>query len=73
MTTKAAELLDEVLALPPVDRVAVAEKLLASLDRPDPRLDALWARESEARIAAYEVRRLPAIPAEAVFAEFDQP
>src|SRR5690349_21808523 len=44
----------DALALPAVERAALIEDLLASLDRPDPTIDGLWAREAKDRIAAFE-------------------
>jgi len=41
------------LRLRPADRIGLVDRLLDSLDRPDPRVDALWAREVEDRLAAY--------------------
>jgi len=58
------------LTLSPKDRAALAEKLLASLDQPDPAIDALWAKEAEDRISGYEAGKLEAIPAEAVLKKY---
>jgi putative addiction module component len=53
MTSRAQELLREVLTLPIDDRADVAAELLASLDEPtasDPEeIETAWARELEAR------------------------
>lgn len=58
---------EEALALPLLDRAALVEKLLASLDQPDLAIDELWAREAEDRIDAFEAGEMEAIPAEDVF------
>lgn len=63
-------ILEQALALSPKDRAALVEELLASLDQPDPVVDALWAKEVEDRINAYEAGDLAAIPAEAVFKKY---
>jgi putative addiction module component (TIGR02574 family) len=63
----------DALALPLVERAALTDELLSSLDRPDPRVDALWAQEAEDRLAAFEAGEMEAIPAEDVFAEFESP
>ena len=56
------------LALPPRSRAKLAERLLASLDRPrQKQLDALWADEAERRIQAFEDGKLAAVPAAEVF------
>ena len=59
--------------LPVVERAALAEALLSSLDRPDPQIDALWAREAEDRLIAFEAGEMEAIPAEDVFTELERP
>lgn len=42
------------LSLNASERFAVVEKLLESLDRPDPQLDEIWADEAERRLHAYD-------------------
>lgn len=54
MPTNVKELLVEALSLSAIERAALADELLASLDRPDARIDALWVKEAEARLAAFE-------------------
>jgi putative addiction module component (TIGR02574 family) len=53
MTSRAQELLRDVLALPAAERADVAAELLASLDEPTPTgataVEAMWAREIERR------------------------
>lgn len=63
-------ILEQALLLSPTDRAILAEKLLASLDRPDPAIDALWAEEIENRISAYEAGELKAVPAEEVIKKY---
>jgi len=73
MPVSIEQILQEALSRPAVERAAIAESLLSSLDRPDPAIDALWAVEAESRLAAFDAGQMEAIPAEDVFAEFDQP
>jgi putative addiction module component (TIGR02574 family) len=73
MTTRTERILDEALALPPLERGMLIEKLLASLDQPDASIDELWAREAEDRIDAFEAGKLEAIPAEDVFSKYQKP
>lgn len=72
MPTNAERTFQEALALPSSDRAALVESLLSSLDRPDPTIDELWVKEAGDRLAAFNEGRMSAIPAEDVFAEFDQ-
>lgn len=72
MPASVEQILREALSRPAVERAAIVESLLSSLDRPDPRIDALWAAEAESRLAAFDAGQMKAIPAEDVFAEFEQ-
>ena len=70
MTDEASRVLEQALALPPEDRARVADRLLSSLDPPDQRrIEELWDREIEARLAAYDRGEVEGIPAEEVFEE----
>lgn len=63
------QLLREVLELPAVERANLVDQLLASLDRPDPEIDAVWRKEVEARIDAYEAGRIETVSMEEVLAK----
>ena len=73
MPASSERILQDALALPAIERASIAESLLSSLDRPDPRMDDLWAAEAEDRLAAFEAGRMKAIRADDVLAEFDEP
>ena len=47
-------------ALSPNDRIALVEEVLESLDRPDPAIERLWAKEAADRLAAYRRGELSA-------------
>jgi hypothetical protein len=51
MGNNAKTLIEQVRALPPQDRIALVEEVLDSLDRTDPGIDQLWAREARDRLA----------------------
>lgn len=70
MTERADAVVREALALTPADRVRLVDRLLESLDRTDPHLDAAWQREAEDRLAAYDRGELQADDAEDVLAKF---
>jgi putative addiction module component (TIGR02574 family) len=53
MSDKAKALSKQARGLPPQDRIALVEDVLDSLDRVDPDIDQLWAREAKDRVAAY--------------------
>ena len=69
MSVSTETLLRQALELPANDRAALVEGLIASLDKPDPALDALWLKEAESRLAAYRSGELSAVDADEVFAE----
>ena len=62
-------LVRQVISLPPNERASLVEGIIASLDRPDPSLDALWLKEAEDRLVAYDAGELEATDADQVFAE----
>ena len=69
MSVCAEKVLRQAMQLSSLDRAALVEGLIASLDKPDPALDALWLKEAEDRIAAYQAGELAAIDVEEAFAE----
>lgn len=69
MPQSAKIILYQALELPSNDRAALVEGLIASLDKPDPALDAMWLKEAEDRMAAYRAGELDAIDAKLVFAD----
>jgi len=71
MSTNTEKLLRQALTLTPSERAEMAEGLLTSLDRPDPEIDQLWAREAEDRIDAAEGGAMKIIPEEDVFGKYE--
>jgi putative addiction module component (TIGR02574 family) len=60
MSNKVKILTEQASALPPQDRIALVEDVLDTLDRADPDIDRLWAREASDRLAAYRRGELAA-------------
>ena len=60
MSDETKTLIEQARALPPQDRIALVEDVLDSLDRTDPDVDQLWAREARERLAAYRRGELAA-------------
>ena len=52
----------EALKLKPVERVRLAEKILGSLDKPDPEIEQTWVAESEARYEEFKKGDVKGIP-----------
>lgn len=67
MTT--AEIIATAQLLRPAEKLALIDALLASLDEPDPAIEAVWAAEAQDRLAAYERGDLKAEPIESLLAQ----
>jgi putative addiction module component (TIGR02574 family) len=67
MPTNTKTVLETALALPAIDRAAIVESLLASLDQPDAAIDECWAVEAEERLAAFDAGQMTTVAAEVVF------
>ncbi|MES9882424.1 MAG: addiction module protein [Sedimenticola sp.] len=70
MTSSANMIIDQALELSASERATIAEKLLFSLDRPDSKIDALWAKEADSRVEAYKKGQVETNPAEKVFDKY---
>ncbi len=54
--------LDEALALPPLQRTALIDSLVDSLDVPDPSTEALWVSGTHRRLAAFDAGEIQPVP-----------
>ena len=73
MSPQVNRIFHEALALSPLERAELIEKLLASFSFPDRKvIDELWASEAEDRIDAYERGEVRAKPANEVFARIER-
>lgn len=72
MNTSVDRVLNEALHLSAAERAAVAEGLLSSLDKPDPKIDQIWADEAEARIDAADRGEVESVSSEEVFSKYDK-
>lgn len=63
------ELSRKARALPPEERLRLAEELLSSVQDSDEEIEAAWAEEIERRLEEVENGTAKLIPAEEVFAE----
>lgn len=70
MSDDARTLIERARALSPEDRIALVEDVLDSLDRADPDIDKLWAREATNRMAAYRRGELAARDLSEVVAKY---
>ena len=73
MTIQTQQVLEKAIHLPPVERAELVEQILSSFDRPcREKIDALWAKEAEDRIDAYDQGKIKAIPASQVFEKINR-
>ena len=73
MTIQTQQVLEKAIHLPPVERAELVEQILSSFDRPSrEEIDALWAKEAEDRIDAYDQGKIKAIPASQVFEKINR-
>lgn len=73
MTAQTQQVLEKAIHLPPVERAELVEQILSSFDRPSrDEIDALWAKEAEDRIDAYDQGKIKAIPVSQVFERIDR-
>lgn len=70
MSVETQEILDRALKLPAVDKARLVDEILSSLDKPDAAIDALWQKEVEDRIKAYNTGNLRAVSLEQVLAKY---
>lgn len=69
MSNLVEELSRKARALPPKERIRLAEQLLSSVRDTDEEIEAAWADEIERRLAEVENGTARLIPSEEVFAE----
>lgn len=64
------ELYQQVSHLPPLEKLRLAELLLADLDMPNPEIDAIWREEAEKRWQAYKAGEQKTLSYEAVMQKY---
>lgn len=73
MSKQEKQILADALKLPPMERAELVEQLLSSFEFPSRRkIDALWAKEAESRIDAFERGEITSIPAKEVFEKIEK-
>jgi len=64
------ELYQQANQLPPLEKLRLAELLLADLDTPDPEIDTIWSDEAQKRWLAYRAGELKTVSYEAVMQKY---
>lgn len=70
MSIENPEILDRLMELPALDKARLVDQLLSSLDEPDEAIDALWRKEVEDRIQAYQDGKLKSVSLADVLAKY---
>lgn len=73
MSERTKELGRQIVGLTPAEKIELVDSVLASLDQPDDRLDQLWLREAEDRLAAYRQGEIKAVSVEDVLEKHRSP
>lgn len=73
MTHDTEELCRAASRLAPVERLELVHRIMESLDAPDERLDALWAKEADHRFAAYKRGEIETFDESEVFGDLGKP
>lgn len=63
------EIIDMALQLKASERYEVAEKIMQSLDKPDPEIEKEWAEEAVCRAQACDAGRMKTVPFDEVFGQ----
>lgn len=64
------ELYQQANQLPPLEKLHLAELLLADLDTPDPEIDVIWRNEAQKRWQAYQAGELKTVSYDAVMQKY---
>ena len=70
MASAATNILNQALDLNASEKIDLVEQLISSLDIPDPAIDAIWAKEADARVEAYKKGEIKSKPADEVFSKY---
>lgn len=70
MTDLQKNIVDDALALSTNERVALVERLLESLDAPNDEVNAIWSKEADKRVQAYETNQIGSKPASVVLQKY---
>ena len=72
MAESANTILNQALKLSSSDRADVVEKLISSLDAPDPTVNSIWAKEADSRVEAFERGEIDSTSVEKVFDKYQK-
>jgi hypothetical protein len=64
------EIYQQICQLPALEKLQLAEQLLADLDTPKPEIDKIWTAEAEKRLLAYRSGQLSSVDYETVMQKY---
>ncbi|GMR16767.1 MAG: hypothetical protein BMS9Abin31_1144 [Gammaproteobacteria bacterium] len=64
------DILNEAIALQPIEKAELVDSLISSLDMSDSALDQLWAKEAESRLTAYKNGELKSLSISEVLSKY---
>lgn len=70
MNPHSQAVIEQASQLTALEKLEVVDALLASVDKPDPEIDRLWAAEAEDRLAAYRRGEIKALELNEVLAKY---
>ena len=72
MNADSQAVIEQASQLTVMEKLEVVDALLASVDKPDPEIDRLWAVEAEDRLAAYRQGEIKALELNEVLAKYQK-
>lgn len=70
MNPHSKAVIEQASTLTALEKLEVVDALLASVDKPDPQIDRLWATEAEDRLAAFRRGEIQALELNEVLAKY---
>lgn len=70
MNTTTQTIIEQTSQLSANEKIELIDALLATVDKPDVEIDALWAKEAEDRFAAYNTGKIKAFDLNQVLAKY---
>ena len=70
MATIKKKLKENIESLSDIEKLEIVDSILMTLDRPDPRIDRIWAEEARKRWKAYKSGKLETVPYDQVMSKY---
>ena len=70
MSTIIKELKAKIQSLSDTEKLKLVDSILTQLDRPDPEIDRIWAKEARNRWQAYKSGKLESVPYDKVMGKY---